>query len=89
MLIYSLESQCIGTLFLLLCTFIWQCSNINAIQAEDKGVRIPFPGYSICIYFLVIFCNTDQSNNRNIQSECGLIRNRITPNTDTFHAVCP
>ena len=25
--------------------------------------------------------------NSRIQSECGKIRNRITPNTDTFHAV--
>lgn len=43
--IHLLESQCMDTLFLLLCTFIQQCSNNKPIWAEEEeGVRIPFRG---------------------------------------------
>ena len=41
-----------------------------------------------CLYFPAFGLNMDRySVSLRIQSECGKIRTRITPNTDTFHAV--
>ena len=40
-------------------------------------------------YFLAFGLNTERySVSLHIQSECGKIRTRKIPNTDTFHAVC-
>ena len=50
-----------------------------------KSVRIR--SYS-CPYFPAFRLNTERySVSLRIQSECGNMRNRITPNTDTFYAV--
>ena len=50
-----------------------------------KSVRIrSYPGQ----YFPAFGLNTERySVSLRIQSECGKIRTRITPNTDTFHVV--
>ena len=45
-----------------------------------------------CIYSEIYFIHTDihcvkRSISLRIQSECGKVRTRITPNTDTFYAV--
>ena len=50
-----------------------------------KSVRIR--SYS-CPYFPAFGLNTERySVSLRIQSECGKMRNRITPNTDTFYTV--
>ena len=50
-----------------------------------KSVRIP--SYS-GLYFPAFGLNREKYGvSLGIQSECGKIRTRITPNTDTFHAV--
>ena len=52
-----------------------------------KSVRIR--SYSD-LHFLTFGLNTEKySISLRIQSECGKMRTRITPNTDTFHTVIP
>ena len=51
--------------------------------------KCPFPSYS-GPHFPAFGLNMERySVSLRIQSECGKMRTRITPNTDTFHALYP
>ena len=56
-------------------------------EREALRKKCPFPSYSGS-YLPAFGLSTERYGvSLRIQSECGKIRTRITPNTDTFHAV--
>ena len=65
-----------------LATF--SCALLNLNDHCIKSVRIP--SYTDP-YFPAFGLNTERYVSLRIQSECGKMRTRITPNTDTFQAV--
>ena len=64
----------------------YSCKKIMEVRSCVKSVQIrSFSGP----YFPTFGLNSERYGvSLRIQSECGKMRKRITPNTDTFYAVC-
>ena len=81
-----IKLKCFKRLFNLVVSLFCLIRLINSFDVGKSVIRIwSYSGP----YFPAFGLNTERhSVSLRIQSECGKIQTRITPNTDTFHTTC-